>query len=173
MQAAIVKGQPAGLEQLSTAYRPALVSFFVRRVHSLAEAEDMTQELFMRLARTDLKTIEAPESYLFRMASNLVRDRARYASRQFRLKHDFGEQPGVGVESIDPERIAQGHDMLRHLDIALSELPERSREIFILYRIENIATKVIAAQYGISVSAAEKHIRRAMRYIIRRLEDEA
>lgn len=73
-----MKEKRADLDALSTAYRPALVSFFVRRVRSLAEAEDMTQELFMRLAGADLNSIEMPERYLFRMATNLVRDRALY-----------------------------------------------------------------------------------------------
>lgn len=160
----------ADLDALSTAYRPALVSFFVRRVRSLAEAEDMTQELFMRLAGANLDTIEMPERYLFRMATNLVRDRALYERRQYHLKEDYGRQPGFGIELIDPQRLAEGQEMLKELKAALGELPERTRDIFILYRIENVALKTIAAQFGISVSAVEKHVRRGMRYLIARLE---
>lgn len=173
MQAAIVSDKRARLEALSTAFRPALVSFFVRRVRSLAEAEDMTQELFMRLAGADLDLIDKPESYLFRMASNLTRDRARYAHRQYSLKQDFSQQHDLGVETIDPLRVAEGQDMLQRLNMALGELPERTRAIFILYRIENIPLKVIANQLGLSLSAAEKHVQRGMRYVIRRMEDEA
>ena len=160
----------ADLDALSTAYRPALVSFFVRRVRSLAEAEDMTQELFMRLAGANLDAIEMPERYLFRMATNLVRDRALYERRQYHLKEDYGRQPGFGIELIDPQRLAEGQEMLKELKAALGELPERTRDIFILYRIENVALKTIAAQFGISVSAVEKHVRRGMRYLIARLE---
>jgi RNA polymerase sigma factor (sigma-70 family) len=172
VQAATVKEKRAELEALSTALRPALVSFFVRRVRSLAEAEDMTQELFVRLARSDLHSIEMPERYIFTMATNLVRDRALYERRQYNLKEDYGRQPGYGIDLIDPQRLAEGQEMLMQLKAALNELPERTRDIFILYRVENIALKTIASQFGISVSAVEKHVRRGMRYLIARLESD-
>nr|WP_256203273.1 sigma-70 family RNA polymerase sigma factor [Sphingopyxis sp. YR583] len=157
------------LDALGTAYRPALMAFFVRRVRSTAEAEDMTQEIFMRLADADLDQIERPESYLFRMAANLVRDRARRDRVQTGIKDEYAQLPGIGIEFLDPHRVAEGHDMLRALDAGLAELPERTRHIFILYRIENVSKKVIADQFGITDSAIEKHVRRAMRYLIERL----
>ena len=159
----------AKLEALGTAFRPALVAFFVRRVRSTAEAEDMTQEIFMRLADADLDKIERPESYLFTMASNLIRDRVRRDRVQTGIKEDYAQQPGLGIEYLDPHRVAEGQEMLRVLEVALAELPERTRHIFILYRVENVALKTIAAQFGITVSAVEKQVRRAMRYLVERL----
>jgi RNA polymerase sigma factor (sigma-70 family) len=169
VQATAVSEARAKLEVLGTAFRPALVAFFVRRVRSTAEAEDMTQEIFMRLADADLDKIERPEAYLFTMASNLIRDRARRDRVQTGIKEDFAQQPGLGIEYLDPHRVAEGHEMLRSLEAGLAELPERTRHIFILYRVENVALKTIASQFGITVSAVEKHVRRAMRYLVERL----
>jgi RNA polymerase sigma-70 factor (ECF subfamily) len=169
VQATTVSAARTDLEALGTAYRPALVAFFVRRVHSTVEAEDLTQEVFMRLADADLDTIERPEAYLFTVAANLIRDRSRRQRVQTNIKNEYAQQPGLGVEFLDPHRVAEGHDMLRELYAALAELPERTRRIFILYRIENVEKKTIAAGLGISENAIEKHIRRAMGFLIERL----
>lgn len=123
----------------------------------------------MRLADADLDTIERPEAYLFTIAANLVRDRSRRQRVQTNIKAEYAQQPGLGVEFLDPHRVAEGHDMLRELYAALAELPERTRRIFILYRIENVEKKTIAAGLGISENAIEKHIRRAMGFLIERL----
>lgn len=170
VRAAIVKASRADLDALNTAYRPALVSFFARRVHSTAEAEDLTQEIFMRLAGADLASIDRPEAYLFTMASNLVRDRARRERVRTSVKEEIEQQPEIGIDLLDPHRVAEGQDMLRGLYAALGELPERTRRIFILYRIENVAKKTIADQFGITESAVEKQVRRAMGFLIDRLE---
>lgn len=130
----------------------------------------MTQELFMRLVDADLEAIDMPERYLFRMARNLLLDRARFGGRQSSLKRDYGLHVGHGIDPIDPQRVAEGQEMLLALSAALRELPERTRDIFILYRVENVPLRTIAGQFGISVSAVEKHVRRAMRYVLARLE---
>jgi RNA polymerase sigma-70 factor (ECF subfamily) len=164
-----VNARRTDLNALNTAYRPALVSYFVRRVHSSADAEDLTQEVFMRLADADLDTIERPEAYLFSVAANLLRDRSRRGRVQFNIKEEYGQQPGLGVEFLDPHRVAEGHDMLRELYAGLAELPERTRRIFILYRIENVEKKTIAAQFGVTENAIEKQVRKAMGFLIERL----
>ena len=169
MQAATVSEAPGKHEPPGTASGPALVAFFVRRGRSTAEAEDMTQEIFMRLAAIDLEKIDRPEAYLFTMASNLIRDRARRNRVQAGIREEYAQQPGLGVEYLDPHRIAEGQQMLQALEAGIGELPERTRHIFILYRVENVALKTIAAEFGITVSAVEKHVRRAMRHLIERL----
>lgn len=157
------------LEALNTAYRPALVSFFARRVRSTVEAEDLTQEVLMRLAGADPGALERPEAYLFSMATNLLRDRSRRRRVQTNIRMEYARQPGLGVEFLDPHCVAEGQEMLRELYAALGELPERTRRIFILYRIENVAKKTIADHFGITENAIEKHVRRAMGFLIERL----
>jgi RNA polymerase sigma factor (sigma-70 family) len=170
VQAAIVNEDPPQLDAFSTAYRPLLLAFFARRVRSWAEAEDLTQEIFMRLAETDLGRIVKPEAYLYTMASNLVRDRARREHYRLAVKDDYANQPGAGIEFLDPHRLAEGQELLRELDAALEALPERTRRIFVLYRIENLPMKTIASELGISLSAVEKNVRRGLAYLVERLE---
>jgi RNA polymerase sigma-70 factor (ECF subfamily) len=165
----IEAGQAGELEALNRAYRPALIRFFQRRTHSHAEAEDLTQEVFIRLAHVDMEAIHTRDAYVFRIASNLLKDR----HRRLQVRFDYGDElalaPDAGIELLDPHRVAEGHDMLRALYAALGELPDRTRRIFTLYRIENVAKKVIAEQFGITESAVEKQVGRAMGFLIDRL----
>jgi RNA polymerase sigma factor (sigma-70 family) len=66
------------------------------------------------------------------------------------------------TESLDPARIVTGRDDLSSVIAALEALPERTRTIFVLYRLEAVDQDVIAKSYGISKSAVKKHMMRAM-----------
>lgn len=123
----------------------------------------------MRLAGADLETITKPEAFLFTVAANLLRDRSRRERVRTNLKQEYAAQPELGLDLLDPHRVAEGQDMLRALYAALAELPEKTRRIFILYRIENVAKKTIAEEFGITEWAIEKQVGRAMGFLIDRL----
>ncbi|MDT9597367.1 RNA polymerase sigma factor [Sphingosinicella rhizophila] len=161
----------AELKALNVAYRPALIRYFMRRTHNHAEAEDLTQEVFIRLATVDMSVVEKREAYIFQTASNLLRDRSRRERVRTEYREDVQRGEDVGVDLLDPHRVAAGHDMLQTLYAGLAELPERTRRIFTLYRIENVGKKTIAARFGITESAVEKQVGRAMAFLIDRLGD--
>lgn len=147
-------------------YRPALISFFLRRTGDYAEAEDLAQEVFIRIASKDRAAMRQSDAYIFQVAANLLRDRSRraqvrseYAARA-RLSDEFG------IDPLDPHRIAAGRESLTLLTSALAELPERTRHIFMLFRYEQVDQRTIAESFGISVSAVEKHVYRAMAKLI-------
>ena len=66
----------------------------------------------------------------------------------------------------DPEKIAIERDQLRHMLREIEKLPERTRQIFIDFRLNDITQKQIAANLGISISAVEKHLQRAYRVVM-------
>ena len=69
---------PEQLDALARRYRGALLSYFSRRMANSSHAEDLTQEVFVRLARhRRVDDIAHMEAYLFQTASNLLRDHAR------------------------------------------------------------------------------------------------
>jgi len=156
------------LNQFHRDYRPALIAFFLRRVHSHSEAEDLTQEVFIRIAGSSRSAMRQPDAYIFQVAANLLRDRAR--REQIRSEHAAGARlvEGAGIEILDPFRVAAGREALGRLVSALDELPERTRRIFLLFRFEQIDQRTIAESFGISLSAVEKHIYRAMAHLIER-----
>lgn len=73
------------------------------------------------------------------------------------------------VDPLDPHRVATGREGLVTLVRALDELPERTRKIFLLYRYEQIDRATIADSFGISVSAVEKHLSKAMTALTEKL----
>ena len=150
-------------------YRPALMAFFLRRVHNPADAEDLTQEVFIRIAAQSDSAMRSADAYIFQTAANLVRDRVR---RQ-KVRDEFvaGQRTveGAGVETLDPYRVAARREALAALNAGLAELPERTRRIFLLFRYENLSQRTIAEGFGISVSAVEKHIYRAMAALMSRV----
>lgn len=157
------------LDALNTAYRPALVRYFARRIYNHAEAEDLTQEVFIRLAGADLGSVEKREAFVFQIASNLLRDRARRSRVRDEYRSEVQRNPEAGIDLLDPHRVAEGHDMLKALYHALGELPERTRRIFTLYRIENVARKTIADEFGITEWAVDKQVSRAMGFLVDRI----
>lgn len=174
-----VQGRAASDDALLLAidskYRRALTSFFLRRVRDRPEAEDLTQQVFLRLMnalhRDDVQNIEA---FLFTIASNLVRDHHR---RRLRRSADttvsvdadlIGALSKEIVEDRSPERVLIGEETVAATLRSLDELGERTRDIFILFRLENMKQRDIAALYGISQSTVEKHVAKAVLHLATR-----
>lgn len=163
--------------RLDERFRAPLMSFFLRRTGSRQDAEDLTQEVFLRIIRReDELPAEFAEVYIFKIAANLLRDRARQAvSRQkpdhFSLEAAGGADPGSHrvpadlIEDLGPERVLLSQEALAAALTALEALGERTRDIFVLYRLENMKQRQIAALYGISVSSVEKHVARATEHL--------
>ena len=166
-----MRRQPAetSLAQFHRDYRPALMAFFLRRSQTHSEAEDLTQEVFIRIASLDEQQLRSADAYIFQVAANLLRDRAR--REKIRVEHAVGTRAsdGFGIEQLDPHRVAAGREQLQLLSAALAELPERTRQVFLLYRYENVPHRTIAESFGISVSAVEKHLYRAMAHCMTKL----
>lgn len=154
-------------------WRPALIAFFLKRVHDRAEAEDLTQETFARLFGGEARQSGLHAGYIFQIAANLLRDRARHGRVRIDQADAVRQLYGQSVDFLDPERIAAAKSVMTQLLRSLGDLPVRTRAIFILNRIENIEQKVIAESFGISPSAVEKHVARAMAHLMASAREQA
>lgn len=152
---------------LADRYGPAILSFFVRRLSDRSEAEDLKQEVFVSLVRrSELHTIDNIEGYLFQVAANILRDRARRAGRRPHLVGESLTDPDrPPADEISPERIVLGREAYARFNEALQALPERSRTIFVLNRFEELSGREIAFRLGVSVSLVEKEMRRAIAFL--------
>jgi RNA polymerase sigma-70 factor (ECF subfamily) len=155
-------------ETLNRRWRPALMAFFLRRVRNHAEAEDLTQEVFTRLLGGE-GTASAPDGYVFQVASNLITDRARRQKVRADYRETLTQIEPVAIETIDPYRIVSGRAALEAFERYMEALPERTRAIFILYRIENVPQADIADAFGISASAVKKHVAKAMAFLMQKM----
>lgn len=160
-----------GFEPYASRYRQVLMAFFLRRVVDRAEAEDLTHDALLRLAGVAPHTLGNENAYVFQVAANLLRDRKRREHVRGDYLAALWEIESGKVESRDPLRVTLSRELLDALQAALRELPPRTRNIFLMYRLERIGKPEIAALYRISGSAVDKHLMRALAHVIRRTAD--
>lgn len=139
----------------------ALRRYFRKRA-DIHEVDDLVQEVFVRLhARRAETEIDSFERYVFAIAGNLLKHRARRGGLPAR---PLSNEDDPAFE-LTPERIVISQDRLKRVLDAIGDLPVRTREIFVLHRFEEITYQSIANRLGISVSAVEKHIIAALRVL--------
>ncbi len=155
--------------ELNARFRGPLMAYFVRRLGNRSEAEDLTQETFARLlGAASFEQADQAHAYVFRVASNLLRDRARLSARRRGVQPGFQELLSDGQEDREPERVLVGREQLREVLSALDELGERTKNVFLLFRLEGMKQKEIAALYGIGLSTVEKSVIAATLHLAKR-----
>lgn len=165
------RGRTAALSRLVQAYSRPLARFFGRRVSAPAEVPDLVQDVFLRLSRMpDPEVMRQPDSFIFATAANVLKDRARRAATRLRAT---GPIDDLDIEGSDftPDRVLEGRMAVRRLEQALAELPERTRDVFVLRVLEGWKMADIAETVGVSIRAAEKHQARALAHVTFRLAD--
>ena len=156
------------LAELAQRYRHPLTAFFARRVRSSSEAEDLTQEVFLRMVRRlGAGGIENIEAFVFRTAVNLLRDRSRRGKTLASREVDFAQRHG-DIDDLSPERVFDSRQSLSHVIAVLEELDERARDAFILHRLEGMKHAQVAEVLGVSISSVEKYIVKALTLLAKR-----
>lgn len=160
---------------LDARFRAPLMAFFLRRLRDHALAQDLTQETMLRLfVARQMTVIGNLESYIFKIAINLLRD---HRTGQSRAEPDAfvpieeaaaSELEQQLVEYLSPERVLLSKDALADVLRTLDELGQRTRDIFVLFRLERMKHKEIAALLGIGQSTVEKHVMKATQYLAAR-----
>lgn len=140
----------------------------VARLGSADEADDVIQELWLRLDQTR-GPIAEPLGYLYRMAANLATDRRRGALRREARETAWAEAHGDTGAAEDAERAMLARERLAEVETALAAMPERVAAAFRLYRFEELPQKQVAARMGISVSRVEQLLQDAYRRLYRRV----
>ncbi len=150
----------------ASSLRRDLARYFRKRLTDASEVDDLVQEVFARVAARDSqRPIGHLGGFVFGVAAHVLADRAR---RRFVRKADAHVEfdPGRHAdEDFDPHRVLAGRQELRGAIEALLALPLRTRRIFVLHRLEGRTSREVAQQLGISISAVEKHMVRAMQHL--------
>lgn len=155
-------GEDRFLADLYRAESPGLVRILSRQTRNPDDAHDLVQDVFFRLARLGGQgsLLERPQAYLRRIASNLLKDRAKSAARQSVALHVVTDEEML--PGIDPHRILESRDMLRRLEAAIMRLRPKTREVFMAHRMEGLTYAEIADRTGLSVKGVEKQMSKAL-----------
>ena len=155
------------VDRLFREYHQPLVRYLTRRLGDRDWAEEVAQETFLRAVRQD--RIVSERSWLFAVATNLVRDEARKDVRRRRRLEVLREQARA-EEVVDPEPLslerAQEAALARR---ALDELTERDREA-LLMREEGLDYTEIAQALELSVGSVGTTLARARRRLVEAYE---
>jgi RNA polymerase sigma-70 factor (ECF subfamily) len=173
-------GDRAAFAALVKRHKTAVFNFVLRQVRDRGVAEDLTQDVFVRVVQSaaDFRHSARFSTWVYTIARNLCIDQLRKAQLR---RHPSLDQPGAGSAEDGPtlgERTADPHpdravdraviggELGRRIQIAVEELPEDQREVFLLREVGNVPFKDISTMIGIP----ENTVKSRMRYALERLQ---
>lgn len=165
-----------GADELSHLYdreRRRLECQVQRSVGCRATAADIVHDIFLRLWERADSWAGNPAAFLNRAARNAAVDHLR--AERVRRSHAEQAPPDADEAAAPLERIAARQDMER-LHAAIAGLPERTRQIFLLNRVEQVSFREIALRCGLSERGVARHMARAVETCaaaLREADDEA
>lgn len=168
LTAAVMDDPVDGLQAVFIANREALLRFLHAR-GAVEDAEDVLQDVWLKLLRSPPGPVAAPMSYLYRAANSVMIDRYRSA-KQARLRENHwmesssGPAPGVS-DSPSAERLIAGRQFARKVEEVLGELPGRAVNIFRRNRLDGMTQRAIAKEFGVGVSTVESDLRTVYRVL--------
>jgi RNA polymerase sigma factor (sigma-70 family) len=159
----------SGVSAIFLENRSALLRF-LRARGAGEDAEDLLQDMWMKLEAKDLGLVSDPLPYLYRMANNLMLDRYRSATRRERREQQWAEGAG-GVMADPSEDIAVDERMilaqrLKEAEAVLHDLGPRVELVFRRFRIEGVGQRLIAEELGVSLTTVEKDLQKAYRALV-------
>lgn len=144
-------------------HKRELRAFLAGRCDSAADAEDLLQEVFLKvvLQGAAFCHIENPRAWLFQVARNLLIDRLRLSRATVELPEDLADEPDAETASVD--------QLSQCLPRVLSELSPEDREAIVVCDIEGLTQQAYAHRLGLSLPAAKSRVQRARARLQERL----
>ncbi|MEK7476306.1 MAG: sigma-70 family RNA polymerase sigma factor [Candidatus Coatesbacteria bacterium] len=164
-------GDPEAFRELYLAHHAALYRWALGELGNPEDARDVVQEAFVRAwgALAGFRGESSFLHWLFRIARNLIIDRARWRRRhpQVSLDEPLGPDSeetrgdGIAARGPGPAEAAEHDERLSRFRRALASLPEAQRAVLLLREQEGLAYEAIAVRHGLNVGTVRSRLARA------------
>lgn len=161
----VARGDEPAFRRLFDLYRARLYAFVVQLTHSKADAEEIVQEVFMKLweHREQLVRVEQPGKYIYTIARNKTLNHLAKAAREKKLEHQLWVN--LSTSANDTDAILEAGESRRLIHEALSSLSGQKQEVFRLSREEGLSHEAIALKMGLSKSRVNNLLVEILKYI--------
>ena len=157
--------------------RPALVRFLTARTGSAAAAEDLAQDVWLRLqSMTEEAAAEVrrPQAFLYRMAANLALDASkaqrRAGARDLEWRRaSVADDAGEAQDAPSAEDAVWARLKLEKVVAAIDRMPPKAAEAFRLHKMAGLSQAEVAERMGVSRSAVEKYISASLKDLLLRV----
>lgn len=175
-----MKEQDRQISAIVAEERSRLRNFIRRRVPDPADVEDIVQEVFYELVEANrrLMPIDHVTGWLFRVARNRIIDLFRKKTPETYGEAATEDENGERLRLEDllpsltagPETFYLRSVLLEELEMALAELPENQREVFIAHELEGRSFKELSAETGVNINTLLARKRYAVLHLRERLQ---
>lgn len=176
----LMAAQNRSLTETIDRERGRLGNFIRQRVPDAGDAEDILQDVFFELVEAYRlpEPIEQVGAWLFRVARNRIIDRFRkkresplpQANADDEAEQDYWLEQALPAAELGPEAAYARARLLEAVALALDELPERQREVFIAHELDGLSFKTLAADSGVNVNTLLGWKRLAVLHLRARLQ---
>ncbi len=170
------RGDREAFAELLRRYETQIFNFSLRYLRSADLAEDVTQDTFMRIVQraAEFKHESRFSTWLYTIARNLCVDQLRKQRHRRHPSLEQSDADGRALEERLPdsrpngstERSAVAHEIRAQVVLAVEDLPEDQREVFLLRHVGDVSFKDIATITGVG----ENTVKSRMRYALERLQ---
>ncbi len=171
----VQQGDTACFDLLVERYKVRLFNYLLRLVGNRDDAEEIAQEAFVKayIHAGKYKTIAKFSTWLYTIATNLVRNRMRAKSRRPQMvplwgtgSKDSDEEKQIDLEdnSRSPEDTMNDSELGQVISEAIQQIPEKYRTSFVLREINQLSYEEIAAVTGLKLGTVRSRINRARNY---------
>lgn len=153
--------------EIYRAFYGKVFTFVLSLVRSKANAQDITQNIFMKIwkNRKKLEHIKSMDDYLFILSKNACMDYFRKASRKKEISTDVFDEFLLSRIVSSPEKRIDALSDIEELRHVIDTLPSKRRDIFIMSRFDGLSNDEIASILGVSKKTVENQISLATKKI--------
>ena len=146
---------------LFTEKRETLSSYFLRRVAHRWDAQDLVQEVYLRLLRiapADVANIRSPEAYLFTVAANLAKEHAVLRQQQPLGSDELEQVMEQLAAPINLEADMDSESRQRRLGALIDRLSPKCKAVLIMHYRDDMSYREIAERMSISTNMVKKYV---------------